>query len=1005
MNESGIRDPPSCRWCVVIVRPLLVLINLRVAVDSFLLSTRGSSRFPSARSLHSTTARVGLYQQNSFPLEADKLFDPDLVRALDLGPIFQQVAQHCATHRGRQALLSLVHQENSIKKNGGNKRVDQFPERGQLKKILRRIEEDVVDPHDTTSMLASLQSTVSSQPRVICAVASSAEEAHCQQQTVNQALQLLESGNYPPLYPAESDGPTDRISNSMVTTDDDEWLHFSKPRQNNDVEFYGYDDKKRQQQQGNEHWSLEHILQAEQVVRKIVRVYDWAVGLESATEADILTAAAMEIPIEPLRAVLKKITDTVKVVRVRSFMDPLARSTYSFCLNDEIFPVLQILRKREKSLVEQKQQQSAGTSKSEKILREIADLQNEIAAKEADIQLGLSSSIFAVRHLIDECQNILGHLDVTFAKAAYGLRMMEAAASTAKRKAASVQPPVEPDPDPHPSLKGRIRVENFLHPLLMSADFKNPLIKTLNGDGMAPVPIDLILGGRPEQNGVTTKALIISGPNGGGKTLALKSFGVVCAFSKLGIPIPGKYATVDFFDHILTAVGDQQNVARGESTFTAQLNRYSSFLKQIHIYPDRWHLVLLDELGSGTEENAGGSIGQAVLEALLAANNCRVVATTHSPKLKALSFHSRDTGSAAVLLNANEVEGDGRGKPTYKRPLYKLQYGIIGESQSMNAAQCCDPPFPESVLERAAQLLDGSNIEQLETINNGDAETVAPLVGARSDNGSYLRALTASLERQLQTTQVAEDAAWRREQNSAMIQHAMMKLASAYDNHLEKLERRVENCYKELQQKTSQGDSDPMQILGDTLAEVRLVRKQVKSEEELLKDRGLKRMRDDYVPTLGESIMVVDENSEWNGTVGVVVSHELLPIPERKLVSGNSVVVELDLWSGTLSSSSGIQLGVPMLREIRIFQRYQLAIWDYESVWEDTETSTSTEWGNGKVGSKRRIASLLSKLTLAETSSKPSRSVDSSPPSPSFTSSRERKSSKRKNQRKTQRQA
>jgi hypothetical protein len=343
------------------------LIHLVPAVvDSFsTLSSRITTTTPTL-----FTSRQGSDQQN-IGFKEDNLFDPDLVRALDLGPILQQVARHCATHRGRQALLRLAgDRPNKSRKTEGNR-----VERGRVGTLLRQIEEESVDPYD---MMCSLQSTASSRPpevvrlpRDICAIASSADEALSQQQTVAQALHLLESGSYPTyLYPAESVG----ISNSMVTTDDDDWLHFSKPRQNYDSNNYGNGDDR--QPQKNEDWSLEHILQAEQVVRKAVKVYDWAIGLGSTTEADLLTATAMEIPIDPLRAVLEKISNTVKVVRARSFLDPLARSTYCFCLNDEIFPVLQILRSREKSLVEQIEQQSASTVKTEKISRDLADLRH-----------------------------------------------------------------------------------------------------------------------------------------------------------------------------------------------------------------------------------------------------------------------------------------------------------------------------------------------------------------------------------------------------------------------------------------------------------------------------------------------------------------------------------------------------------------------------------------------------------------------------------------------------
>jgi len=229
-----------------------------------------------------------------------------------------------------------------------------------------------------------------------------------------------------------------------------------------------------------------------------------------------------------------------------------------------------------------------------------------------------------------------------------------------------------------------------------------------------------------------------------------------------------------------------------------------------------------------------------------------------------------------------------------------------------------------------------------------------------------------------------------------------MTLASAYDDHLAQLERRVAQCYQELQQQQQSGDVEhPLQLLGGTLAELRTVRKQVKSEEDLLRERGLKRLPDYYAPQLGETVVVVDEDSEWNGTSGVVVSHELLSLEQRKRVFGNAVVVEIGLWSG--SSSDDDLFGVPMPREVQVFQRYQLAIWDYESVWDDFDGTTKDgEFNLGKSSSKRKLGSLLSKLKTAESSGKVNQTKETvaTTSSQSFASSRERKAAKRKKSKK-----
>jgi DNA mismatch repair protein MutS2 len=136
----------------------------------------------------------------------------------------------------------------------------------------------------------------------------------------------------------------------------------------------------------------------------------------------------------------------------------------------------------------------------------------------------------------------------------------------------------------------------------------------------------------------------------------MKSFGLVGQMVKLGLPIPirtDERPVVGFFDQIITALGDRQSVTSGQSTFMAQLSTFATTLESLEGKGSDQTLVLLDELGSGTESDGGGAIGQAVLEHMLESRSCRIVATTHSPRLKALSFDDDRFACATVLLEEN----------------------------------------------------------------------------------------------------------------------------------------------------------------------------------------------------------------------------------------------------------------------------------------------------------------------------------------------------------------
>lgn len=197
----------------------------------------------------------------------------------------------------------------------------------------------------------------------------------------------------------------------------------------------------------------------------------------------------------------------------------------------------------------------------------------------------------------------------------------------------------------------------------------------------AVVPNDLRLG-KPY------RCLVLTGPNAGGKTVALKTLGSLTLMAMAGLSIPAEPdSTVSVFPHLFVAVGDEQSVEQDLSTFSAHIRRLNGILSE----SGPGSMVLLDEVVSGTDPREGAAIARAFLEAL-ADRDVRVVATTHFEELKAIAFQD-------PRFENGSMEFD----PEHLRPTYRLRVGIPGRSMGMEIARSLG--FPEEVLARAATYL------------------------------------------------------------------------------------------------------------------------------------------------------------------------------------------------------------------------------------------------------------------------------------------------------------
>ena len=208
------------------------------------------------------------------------------------------------------------------------------------------------------------------------------------------------------------------------------------------------------------------------------------------------------------------------------------------------------------------------------------------------------------------------------------------------------------------------------------------LADTLRAHGRSIVPITLALGG-PDAETV----LVISGPNTGGKTVALKTVGLAVLAAQSGIPVAAEAARLPLVDRVLVDIGDEQSIAADLSTFSAHMLNVRAMLEAATPHS----LVLVDELGTGTAPEEGAALAVALLDEFRA-RGCLTLATTHHDRLK--TYASTTPGVLNAAVEFDEVN---------LRPTYRLMVGVPGGSSGIDIARRLG--LPAHVIDRArAQL-------------------------------------------------------------------------------------------------------------------------------------------------------------------------------------------------------------------------------------------------------------------------------------------------------------
>ena len=342
------------------------------------------------------------------------------------------------------------------------------------------------------------------------------------------------------------------------------------------------------------------------------------------------------------------------------------------------------------------------------------ELQALIDAEGAEIVRILREITAMIAEKIDPLRktlNLLAHIDMTYAKVCFS-------------RDCQMNPPIL-------NAAGIINLNNALHPLLLV--LQRQANESDDADASAEVvPVDFHLG--DEFN-----TLIITGPNTGGKTVALKTVGLLTLMAQAGMHVPAaENSTLAVFPQVFADIGDEQSIEQSLSTFSSHLSN----IAQILSHADDKTLVLLDELGGGTDPAEGAALGESILK-YLHERNSRTAVTTHISPLKNLGYTVPGMENASVEFDLATLQ-----------PTYKLLIGIPGSSNALKIAQRLG--LPHEVIAEAEKSSAQQDDSAAELMNQLQAAKVMTAENKRLAEQAKAEALRLEDEYRQKLEELAE---------------------------------------------------------------------------------------------------------------------------------------------------------------------------------------------------------------------------------------------------------
>ena len=332
-----------------------------------------------------------------------------------------------------------------------------------------------------------------------------------------------------------------------------------------------------------------------------------------------------------------------------------------------------------------------------------------------------------------------------------------------------------------------------------------------------------------------TTGIIITGPNTGGKTVTIKTIGLSVIMAQCGIPIPALDGSrLRLFESIYADIGDEQSIEQSLSTFSSHLTNIADILNRV----DEKSLVILDELGAGTDPEEGAALAISILEYLLD-RDVTVIATTHYPELKSFSYGRTNTINASMEFDVGTLS-----------PTYRLLMGIPGKSNAFEISEKLG--LDKNVIERARALSGRDNYEINEMI------------------GALERHTTHARDNELETKRLLENAASLKQE----LEGYKNKFEREKQSMIEAAEEKANEIIKKSERKAQDiiDDLELMKTLGaDSIEQHKLI----EAKKSLSDSYYHKAIKKDVKNEVEEKLEVGDEVDVLTyGQKGVVIDIE-----------------------------------------------------------------------------------------------------------------------------------
>jgi DNA mismatch repair protein MutS2 len=411
-------------------------------------------------------------------------------------------------------------------------------------------------------------------------------------------------------------------------------------------------------------------------------------------------------------------------------------------------------------------------------------------------------------------------------------------------------------------VSGQTQTEVHATSRLLLTEARHPLLEeNLRAAGGAVVPVSFSL---DDEN----NTMVISGANAGGKTVVLKTAGLLSLMALSGLPVPAREARVPFYRSVLADIGDHQSLVANLSTFTSHIANISRMIGLCKAPA----LVLLDEVGTGTDPEEGSALGVAVVDHFRKACGAQVMATTHYSGLKMYA------GNEAGVLNAS-VEFDEK----TLQPTYRLIVGVAGSSSGLEIARRFG--IPNKVIDLALESVKDATRQAVEYLRRikREAEEAESLRAALEEERAAVAEKFATLDKTAERHERERQEVFQKALDTTVreFEKRSREFVATIQDRSERLkvdreaQRRVSELKREAQRATSAGDK--REALSGAAAStsgrgVRVMRDGlvVKKEKEF---EEVPTTEDEYKPTAHGQIAVGDKVKLRSfGSVGIVDS-------------------------------------------------------------------------------------------------------------------------------------